>query len=150
MDNNYSLIVYKPNSSDYCRGCHMASYSSDFGSYFCQTREQVTELAAEFKKRNEFLLINEAGYDFLILKDGRVFLDDDNRVADYGNFPDDTKEENELKDMMRDDIHKLSRILINQEKERLQNEVNHKNKLELEKKKKEEKALYNQLKTKYG
>lgn len=26
----YTLIAYKPDASDYCRGCHMASYSSNF------------------------------------------------------------------------------------------------------------------------
>lgn len=26
----YTLIAYKPDASDYCMGCHMASYSSDF------------------------------------------------------------------------------------------------------------------------
>lgn len=26
----YTLISYKPDASDYCMGCHMASYSSDF------------------------------------------------------------------------------------------------------------------------
>lgn len=43
----YGLIAYKPNSDDYCKGCHMASYSSDFICEFGLNQEQIVDKLIE-------------------------------------------------------------------------------------------------------
>ena len=44
----YILIVYKPNSNDYCRGCHMASYSSDHEIIDTDDRSYVVDAYAKY------------------------------------------------------------------------------------------------------
>jgi hypothetical protein len=106
----------------------MASYSSDFQSYFGQTREEIILKGAEFKMKNEFLECNEAGYDLLILKDGAVLLDDDNLAMSFGDRGyNEDENDYELSKVIREDIYKLSQTLITQEKERLKIEEDNKN-----------------------
>jgi hypothetical protein len=101
-------------------------------------------LAAELRKRNAFLQCGESEYKLLILKGGRVLSDDDNIVTSFGDSGE-NEDEYKLAETIRDDIYKLSQTLITLEKERLKNKEDIKYKLELDRKRKEEKALFNQL-----
>lgn len=48
----FLFITYKPDSTDYCRGCLMASYSGDHQIYNFLTPEQLVEKWAECLYRN--------------------------------------------------------------------------------------------------
>ncbi len=47
---NITIIHYRPNGSDYCRGCHMGSSDSDFSIY---TAESEDDAAASIANRLE-------------------------------------------------------------------------------------------------
>lgn len=66
----FLFVANKPSSSDYCRGCLMASYSSDYIMENMLTAEQLVKQWAECLHRNMNLDCNEAGYEFHIFKDG--------------------------------------------------------------------------------
>lgn len=78
---NYILICYKPSSDDYCRGCHMASYSDDFKSFGLLTREKLIEKWAEFKSKE--MRINEVGYSFQVYYKGFRVFDDTQENEDF-------------------------------------------------------------------
>lgn len=70
--NNYTLIAYKSDSSDYCRGCHMASYSSDLLIESRLDEEELLQKWSQILCDNEFMLINETGYVITIMKNSYV------------------------------------------------------------------------------
>lgn len=72
----YTFVAYKGDSADYCRGCHMASYSSDFCLDTCLKREEIVKLLAKYTLKNQELKINESGYSVYVFKDGIKFIDD--------------------------------------------------------------------------
>jgi len=53
MKDKFILIAYKPNSSDYCMGCHMASYGSDF---IFEEYQDVESLAQKLADIDEWYL----------------------------------------------------------------------------------------------
>lgn len=74
MKTNYTLIHYLSDGSDYCRGCHMGSSSSDFGIFFFENEEDVVNKYAEllveehlekdvFGCHEYVVLINGVNYD---------------------------------------------------------------------------------------
>ncbi len=69
-DPRYLFIALKPDSTDYCRGCRMASYSSDFHQQNHLKADELVELWSTYLHKNLNLDCNEAGYDFYIYKDG--------------------------------------------------------------------------------
>lgn len=68
--NKYIFIAYKPDSADYCRGCHMGSYSSDFILADDITEKELIEKWAEALYRNETLDSNEVGFDIYVFTHG--------------------------------------------------------------------------------
>jgi hypothetical protein len=68
---NYTLIAYKPSSDDYCRGCHMASYSSDFEVFCTDNEEELLNKWLNIQKTKRTLDTNEAGYEITLLSDGK-------------------------------------------------------------------------------
>ncbi len=58
----FTLIGYKPNSDDFCRGCHMASYSSDLEVWVGDDREELIRRWADLVQRNGKLEHGEEGY----------------------------------------------------------------------------------------
>lgn len=66
----FILIAYKPRSEDYCKGCLMASYSSDHAVHSALTEEELVQVWSEYLLKNINLDMNESGYDFWIFKDG--------------------------------------------------------------------------------
>ncbi len=73
---SYLLIAYKPSSDDYCRGCHMGSYDSDFEKTVC---DSLSDLIAEYVRFSTWhLSVNEEEYEISILDTNfeEVYLDD--------------------------------------------------------------------------
>lgn len=68
----YALIARKPASSDYCRGCLMASYSGDFILEKEISRESLIRQLTQVLWTNENLDTNEAGYDQIEVLKGWV------------------------------------------------------------------------------
>jgi|SRR6201998_47647 len=73
---NYLIVAYKSDSSDYCRGCHMASYSSDFE--FLNTNDRSKALRFLVDKLNVKLDYNESGFKFTLFIDGKTTDVNDN------------------------------------------------------------------------
>jgi hypothetical protein len=63
--NKFTLIAHKPDSSDYCRGCCMANYSSDFAVHSNITEEELIPLMVKY--RSTILDYNEIGYSFTLI-----------------------------------------------------------------------------------
>ncbi len=72
---SYLLIAYKENSVDYCRGCRMASYSSDFVLENWLSRENLVKEWAKCLQINMNLSCNESGYSFYIFKEGVLLFE---------------------------------------------------------------------------
>lgn len=73
----YLFVAYKEDSDDYCRGCHMASYSSDFRMENHQTRDEIIQLVANYLFRNTQTKINERGYEIHVFRDGFQIVADE-------------------------------------------------------------------------
>lgn len=67
-ENNYTLIVYKPYSSDFCRGCHMASYHADYQIFIYLTRAELIDKWAAFESYET--QINEVSYECTVFING--------------------------------------------------------------------------------
>jgi hypothetical protein len=65
-----TILAYKSDSEDVCRGCHMASYSSDFQFRSSMDRTEVAEFLAGLMFANKHLDTNEGGYEFTWLFNG--------------------------------------------------------------------------------
>ena len=61
---SYLLIAYKPSSEDYCRGCHMASYSSEFETTVCDSLSDLTEKIIHY--RTWELSCGEEGFELIV------------------------------------------------------------------------------------
>lgn len=61
----YLLIAYKPNSDDYCRGCHMSSYDSHFVNVESEDIDDIITTLARLK--SEEFRCNEKGYDEILI-----------------------------------------------------------------------------------
>jgi hypothetical protein len=46
----YTLVAYRENGNDYCRGCHMGSSDSDFGMEFTEDLTHLQNMYAEYLK----------------------------------------------------------------------------------------------------
>ena len=66
----YLLIVQKPYSEDYCRGCHMASYSDYFEMYNYLSASELTDKMVKYLVKNKDLGINEAEYELHVFTEG--------------------------------------------------------------------------------
>lgn len=60
----YIITAYKSDSFSTCRGCLMATYSSDFEFIDTDDREEAINFLALIKYRNTTLEIDETGYEF--------------------------------------------------------------------------------------
>lgn len=65
MKLTYTLIAYKRDSSDSCRGCHMASYESDHVAMVNLDRDRLIQEWGILKARE--YKINESSFDISIL-----------------------------------------------------------------------------------
>ena len=68
---NYTLIAYKPNNDDYCMGCHMASYSSDFELFHTIDKQELVNKWLSIHQQERSHDDRECGYDITILVNGQ-------------------------------------------------------------------------------
>lgn len=154
----YLLIAYKPSSDDYCRGCHMASYSSDLCIINNLTLDEVINEASNFLCKNEFLDCNEVGYNLSIFKNGVQIVGDSypyiDRLWINGLTDEENQEEDELYRIAGKELWKqIEEKTVQKIKDRIkkQKENEQKRKLELEQKEKERKLKeYEKLRSELG
>jgi hypothetical protein len=65
-----TILAYKSESEDYCRGCVMARYSSDFKWKSSMDRGEIEEFLADIMFANKHLDTGESGYDITFLFNG--------------------------------------------------------------------------------
>lgn len=73
---DYMFVTYKPTSDDFCMGCHMATYSSDYEISYELTEDALIERWGHFLFLNMNLDCNEVGYDFWVFRNGLPVPDD--------------------------------------------------------------------------
>jgi len=61
MEKKYIFIAYKPDSSDYCRSCLMANYSSDFKIFKDLSYDELLKNIAQFETYDS--RCGETGYE---------------------------------------------------------------------------------------
>ncbi len=62
--NKYTLTLHKPDSDDYCRGCHMASYPGNFEFIYDISEEKLISTVADYMTVK--LEYHEVGYSSYI------------------------------------------------------------------------------------
>ncbi|RQR65370.1 hypothetical protein DIE18_02485 [Burkholderia sp. Bp9125] len=67
---HYTLIAHKPESSDYCMGCLMATYSGDFELAHGPTLDVLAPLYLRAAQANRTLDHSELGYELTLLVNG--------------------------------------------------------------------------------
>ena len=72
MKKDFSLTAYKPNSSDYCRGCEMASYDSDFIFVDGLDEKELIEKLADVLHQNMNMRCNEWGYSRIFISQSGI------------------------------------------------------------------------------
>lgn len=84
----YVFVAYKPESHEYCRGCHMGTYPANFISRSGLTQEELVKEWGEIQLVNKSLDIDEEGYSVQIWQDGMLVWDDIDGVGPQGEFED--------------------------------------------------------------
>lgn len=70
-----TVMAYKSDSDDYCRGCHMASYSSDFKWLSNASKEETIEFIASVL--SYVTDRGECSYEVTVLIDGEEYPEED-------------------------------------------------------------------------
>jgi len=108
----FLFFAEKPESSDYCKGCHMCDYASDVIFEPELSKEEVIKHWSRCFLKNLDLEINEAGYETIrILKNGRSLgglANDDSLLEEYETFS------KELEDMEREAKNDAQTFLVTQ------------------------------------
>ena len=72
-----TILAYKAESEDVCRGCRVASYGSDFKWKSSMDRGEIEEFLAGLMFDNKHLDTNEGGYEITFLFNGEEYNDVD-------------------------------------------------------------------------
>ena len=72
---NLTLIAYKRNSENVCRGCEMDRYQSDF-QWLCGRQQEIIHKWANLLFDNSQMERGESEYEITLLVDGSDFSDD--------------------------------------------------------------------------
>jgi hypothetical protein len=135
----YTFIAYKPDSDDFCRGCHMASYSSDFCLEIGLDREGLINMWANFLFKNKVLQCNEDGYDFVVLSSNE-------KLYDMGCHIDDTGDIESIESLAKEKAEEIMKEFQKIENSKKQKETERK----LLEHQKSKRALYEDLKKEFG
>lgn len=82
----YTVIAYKDESTDYCRGCVMNRYGPDLKIFISNNIEEIVEKVADYTAKE--LGINEDDYYYTILINGKLYGWTDNEIENYVNIDD--------------------------------------------------------------
>lgn len=63
----YTIVVYKPYSDEYCLGCLMNTYDSDFDIQSFDNEEKAAKFLSEYMFRNTLMDRFEDGYEHYII-----------------------------------------------------------------------------------
>ena len=86
MSKFFSLIAYKPNSDDFCRGCLMASYSSEFECLSNISQAELVDNLSDFMVKNASKRCGEADFKFTVFNDSGIKVyDNDYPIYDEQN-----------------------------------------------------------------
>lgn len=73
---NITIVAYRPDHTDYCRGCRMGSTESDMECQTFDTTREATEFLAKYMAKNKIRDIYEyAEYDFTFVVNGLDEMD---------------------------------------------------------------------------
>ena len=151
----FCLYAYKESSEDYCKGCHMASYSSNFIRREGVTEEELIGTLVEIINVNKNLGMGESGYDMAEIS---IFMSDsseDVESASYRLLPmlgeGDTVQSLGFKaaEIVAAEVERIEESR-RQAAIQLKEEQERKRRIAELKKVNDEKALFEDLKKKYG
>ena len=86
----YIFIAYKPDSTDYCRNCEMARYSSDFVHESSDERSAFVKAAEDVIYKNLALDCGEVGYDQIFLYINGVLANENGGNTWWEDIPEET------------------------------------------------------------
>jgi len=66
MSYMYLVVAYKPNSDDYCRGCHMASYDSEHHARRFEKEDELIDFISDLLSQP--LDCGEDGFEYQIFE----------------------------------------------------------------------------------
>jgi len=131
MKDKYTLIGYRENYSNSCRGCEMERYSSAFDVSQYETLEEVIEAYAKEKGVEEGY--DHAGpMDFVLLKNGNIIFDEAWMATKvYSEEEEEEEESIDLGELAKGRIEELKQGTLAEakrkaEKERAKKEANKK------------------------
>jgi len=75
--NAYTIIAYRPEGADYCRGCLMDSSSSDHAIRYCETEQEAAEAIAGYRFESNHSGREYASWETTLLIDGRNYVETD-------------------------------------------------------------------------
>lgn len=143
--NTYIALAYKEDSADYCRGCHMASYSSDFEYIQTSDVDELTRFWIDISFRNSRLNISESGYELTLLIP--TIADEDARAEEISSIQDMLEtayfqevEKRRLEEQRKEEVRKQKA-----EEARIKREAQ-----QLIEQEQKDRQLYNELKQKFG
>ena len=122
----FILIGYKQNSDDYCRGCHMESYSSDF---VFEEYEDIDSLVGKIVELSRIEYgYGETGFTINLIHNGHTLLKEVNPTEKfYGDCYDGDEESkiiDEINEKVKNQVENLKKmaIIAKEEKERKEKE----------------------------
>lgn len=148
MKDRYTLIAYKPNSDDYCSGCLMDSYSSDFVEA-TGIRQYIINALSRVLVENASLKINEIGYNHIYLyKNGIALICPD---LDDEEWSEELLKEYENEyNFIFEEAKKLAEVVLNKNKKEEEDRIRIENEKQEKYKKEQEYQQYLALQQKFG
>jgi hypothetical protein len=116
----YTVIAYKPDSDDYCRGCYMASYKSDMQWKDTKDKKEVIDFLSYFFIYNShYLNTGEHPYEFTyltnnfdsIIQETQILIKEEIRVIiEQENKEKRENREREQKELTNQEIREFKRL----------------------------------------
>ena len=148
---NYTLILYRPNHTDYCRGCRMGSTNSEHKIVVCNSRQDAIDKYAQELFNNQMRdSINYASTRITLLVDGiphhsNVVYDNVMDIDDTDSLIMIETATVKFRELVKEDNDNKKRIEEENKIRQHEGEINAKKEQELV-----ERTQYERLKKKYG
>ena len=98
----YTLVAYKPESDDYCKGCHMEHYYAQFDMAISENEEDIIKKWSSCLVTNKELRPNEEPWEMNLLINGR------SASHSPGNIEPDSDEEDEWIKNFNEEVSRIS------------------------------------------